>query len=110
MASDQEAIKKELTGILERLHAIVIGPGLGREDHMQEYARVAIALAREQDKYIVLDADGLWLIQKHPEYIKGYAKAVLTPNVVEFQRLREALVRRQRVILQEELASHGLEL
>ncbi|KAF8315360.1 Ribokinase-like protein [Clavulina sp. PMI_390] len=88
---DQAAIKSELVGILDRLHAIVIGPGLGRADHMQEYARLAISTAREQDKFVVLDADGLWLIQKHPEYIKGYSRAVLTPNVVEFQRLREAL-------------------
>lgn len=93
LCSDQEAIKSEVRGILDRLHAIVIGPGLGREEHMQEYARMAISVAREQDKFVVLDADGLWLIQKHPEYIKGYARAVLTPNVVEFQRLRESLVR-----------------
>jgi ATP-dependent NAD(P)H-hydrate dehydratase len=78
--------------LIDRLHAIVIGPGLGRADHMQEFARVAISKARERKKYVVLDADGLWLIQKHPEYVKGYQKAVLTPNVVEFERLRETLV------------------
>jgi len=88
---DRESVKKALKDILLRLHVIVIGPGLGRDDHMQDFARTAISLAREQDKYIVLDADGLWLIQNHPEYIRGYAKAVLTPNVVEFSRLRDAL-------------------
>jgi ATP-dependent NAD(P)H-hydrate dehydratase len=90
---DKEGIHSELTSILSRLHAIVIGPGLGRQEHMQEFARRAISLGREQDKYIVLDADGLWLIEKHPEYIRGYNKAVLTPNVVEFGRLRDTLVR-----------------
>lgn len=59
---------------------------------MQEFARQTISLAREQNKYIVLDADGLWLIQQHPDYIRGYDKAVLTPNVAEFGRLRESLV------------------
>ena len=78
--------------MIDRLHTIVIGPGLGREEHMQEFARVVISAARERKKYIVVDADGLWLIQKHPEYVKGYHKAVLTPNVVEFERLRESLV------------------
>jgi ATP-dependent NAD(P)H-hydrate dehydratase len=91
--SDREAINSELKDVMSRLHVIIIGPGLGRADHMQDFARTAISFAREQNKYIVLDADSLWLIQKHPEYIKGYPKAVLTPNVVEFGRLRDALVR-----------------
>ena len=91
---DQHEIKSELESLIDRLHALVIGPGLGRAEHMQEYARVAIAAARERKKYIVLDADGLWLIQKHPEYVKGYRKAVLTPNVVEFERLQKTLVSR----------------
>ncbi|KAF9512673.1 hypothetical protein BS47DRAFT_1372740 [Hydnum rufescens UP504] len=89
--NDREAINSELKDVMSRLHVIIIGPGLGRADHMQDFARIAISVAREQNKYIVLDADSLWLIQKHPEYIKGYAKAVLTPNVVEFGRLRDAL-------------------
>jgi len=92
---DQHEIKSELESLIDRLHALVIGPGLGRAEHMQEYARVAIVAARERKKYIVLDADGLWLIQKHPEYVKGYQKAVLTPNVMEFERLRQTLVSRR---------------
>lgn len=59
---------------------------------MQLAARVAVKLAREKDIYIVIDADGLWLAQNHPEVVKGYSKAVLTPNVVEFGRLCEAAV------------------
>lgn len=31
------------------------------------------------------------MVQNHPETVKGYAKAVLTPNVVEFQRLCERM-------------------
>ncbi|KAF8328388.1 YjeF domain-containing protein [Cantharellus anzutake] len=88
---DRARVESQLRDIFERLHVVVIGPGLGREDHMQDYARMAISIARDQDKYVVLDADGLWLIQKHPEYIRGYRKAVLTPNIVEFGRLRDAL-------------------
>lgn len=60
---------------------------------MQLAARVAIRLAREKDLYIVIDADGLWLVQSDPEVVKGYKKAVLTPNVVEFERLCDAVVR-----------------
>jgi ATP-dependent NAD(P)H-hydrate dehydratase len=82
-----------LSGVLERLHVLVIGPGLGREEYMQNHARLALKLAREKDMYVVLDADALWMVQMDPEVVKGYHKAVLTPNVVEFKRLSESVVR-----------------
>lgn len=59
---------------------------------MQLAARTAIRLARENDLYIVLDADGLFLVQNDPSVVRGYKRAVLTPNVVEFGRLAEACV------------------
>ncbi|KAF8505048.1 Ribokinase-like protein [Gautieria morchelliformis] len=86
-----ESVRSELNGVLERLHVLVIGPGLGREDYMQKYARLAIKLAKEQDMYVVLDADALWMVQKDPDIVKGYRKAVLTPNIVEFKRLSESV-------------------
>jgi ATP-dependent NAD(P)H-hydrate dehydratase len=88
-----ESVRSELNGLLERLHVLVIGPGLGREDYMQQFARLALSLAKEQDMYVVLDADALWMVQKDPEVVRGYHKAVLTPNVVEFKRLSETVVR-----------------
>lgn len=48
-------------------------------------------LAREADIYTVIDADGLWLLQKEPSIIIGHKKAVLTPNVAEFGRLCSAM-------------------
>lgn len=72
---------------------LVVGPGLGREGYMQEYARLAIDLAKSQGMYLVLDADALWMVQKDPSVIRGYEKAVLTPNVSEFKRLADSLVR-----------------
>ena len=71
---------------------LVVGPGLGREDYMQDYARMAVGLAREQKLYLVLDADALYMVGLDPGVILGYEKAVLTPNVVEFKRLSEAVV------------------
>jgi len=45
-------------------HVLIIGPGLGRDDHMQSCARVALELARGYDQMcVVVDADGLWLVQ-----------------------------------------------
>lgn len=89
---EPSGIRSQLTGLLQRLDVLVIGPGLGREDYMQKYAGMILSLAREQNMYVVLDADALWMVQKDPPVIKGYHKAVLTPNVMEFARLSEALV------------------
>ncbi|XP_034521371.1 ATP-dependent (S)-NAD(P)H-hydrate dehydratase isoform X3 [Ailuropoda melanoleuca] len=61
---------------LPRLHALVVGPGLGRDDTLLENVK-----------------DGLWLVAQHPALIQGYRKAVLTPNHVEFSRLSEAVLR-----------------
>jgi len=71
---------------------IVVGPGLGREPYMQNAAKMAISLARQNNMYVVLDADGLFLVCNEPDVIKGYKRAVLTPNVVEFGRLCDTMV------------------
>ena len=43
--------------------------------------------------FIVLDADALLLVGNDHSIVKGYRRAVLTPNVVEFKRLSEQVVR-----------------
>ncbi|KAL5492673.1 hypothetical protein ACEPAI_4120 [Sanghuangporus weigelae] len=87
----RDSVKSELDALLKRLHVLIVGPGLGREDYMQDYARMAVGLAREQKMYLVLDADALYMVGLDPDVIRGYEKAVLTPNVVEFKRLSEAV-------------------
>lgn len=82
-----------MEGLLDRLHIIVVGPGLGREERTQSIGRMAIEVAKAQEKYVVLDADGLWLIQNEPHLVKDYKRAILTPNVVEFKRLCDSMVR-----------------
>ena len=58
---------------------------------MQNYARLAVQLARRRGMFIVLDADALFMVSEDIQIIKGYRRAVLTPNVVEFKRLVEKL-------------------
>ncbi|KAI9639352.1 putative cytoplasm protein [Dioszegia hungarica] len=90
-----EDIKKELKGIMSRLHVLIIGPGLGRDDHMQNCARIAFGLAKDMDQMgVVVDADGLWLVQSEPKLVMdwpGVPRIVLTPNIMEFKRLCEAM-------------------
>ncbi|PWZ01767.1 H-hydrate dehydratase [Testicularia cyperi] len=80
-------IEKDVDQLFERFHAVVVGPGLGRDDFMQSCAKMVIKLARKHDMYLVIDADGLWLLQNEPELVQGYKRAILTPNVAEFSRL-----------------------
>ncbi|XP_037752778.1 ATP-dependent (S)-NAD(P)H-hydrate dehydratase isoform X7 [Chelonia mydas] len=78
---------------LPRLHSIVIGPGLGRDDVLLENAKGIIEKAKVKGIPIVIDADGLWLISQQPSLIQGYQRAILTPNYMEFSRLYEAMLR-----------------
>ncbi|KAF4610934.1 hypothetical protein D9613_007005 [Agrocybe pediades] len=84
-----QTVKDELSSLLSRLHVLIVGPGLGREDYMQSYAKMAVSIAKERGMFIVLDADALYMVGKDMSIIKGYRRAVLTPNVVEFKRLSE---------------------
>ena len=43
---------------------------------------------------VVIDADGLWHLTNNPNVIKGYRKAVLTPNAVEFSNLVHSVLNR----------------
>ena len=60
---------------------------------MQEFAREALQIAQERGMFLVLDADGLFMVGSDLGLIRGYRRAVLTPNVVEFKRLSEQAVR-----------------
>ncbi|XP_019862654.1 PREDICTED: ATP-dependent (S)-NAD(P)H-hydrate dehydratase-like isoform X2 [Amphimedon queenslandica] len=72
---------------LPRLHSIVIGPGLGRDNAILRTVKELLKLAKEQEKNIIIDADGLYLITNDPQPIKGYPNCILTPNKIEFDRL-----------------------
>uniref|UniRef100_I3KA63 ATP-dependent (S)-NAD(P)H-hydrate dehydratase n=1 Tax=Oreochromis niloticus TaxID=8128 RepID=I3KA63_ORENI len=82
---------EEIEKWLPRLHGLVVGPGLGREDLLLKTAKEVIEKTKARDIPIVIDADGLWLITQQPSVIQGYQKGILTPNFMEFTRLYEAL-------------------
>lgn len=82
---------EEIEKWLPRLHTLVVGPGLGREDVVLKTVHDVIEKSKARNIPIVIDADGLWLVTKHPSVIKGYQKGILTPNLMEFSRLYEAM-------------------
>lgn len=77
--------------MLPRLHVLVVGPGLGRDSLMQSTIYHVLKAAREANMPFVIDADALQVVQQNPDLVKGYENAILTPNVVEFGRLCDAL-------------------
>jgi len=85
-----DSISKQVLSMLSRIHVLVIGPGLGRDETMQETCARVIQEARKQNIPFVLDADGLMLAQTRPELVQGYRECILTPNVVEFGRLAKS--------------------
>ncbi|KAG6015593.1 hypothetical protein E4U54_003296 [Claviceps lovelessii] len=88
---DPDDVAATIIEMLPRLHVLVIGPGLGRDPLMQDTVSRVIQTAREKQVPVVLDADALQLVQTNPGLVKGYKEAVLTPNVVEFSRIWDAL-------------------
>ena len=46
---------------------------------------------RENNKHMVLDADGLYIVTKNLDLVKGYNNCILTPNKNEFARLAKEL-------------------
>lgn len=75
-----------------RLTAVVVGPGLGRSEELQEAAArlVQQLMVDEYRVPILLDADGLQLLINQQIHLSGWWQAQLvtiTPNVAELRRL-----------------------
>lgn len=88
LLDDKEAVNK-ISPWLERLHVILIGPGLGREPSTFSVIAEIIKLCRDSKKPLIIDADGLFYITQHVDAIKDYPApgVILTPNAAEFARL-----------------------
>ncbi len=85
-----DEVSTRVINMLPRLHVLVVGPGLGRDELMQDTCARVLQEARKREMPFVLDADGLWLAQTRPELVQGYRFCILTPNVTEFGRLADS--------------------
>lgn len=85
---DQLNAVNEISLWLDRLHTIVIGPGLGRDPKIFEVVSELIKTINRKRIPLIIDADGLFLINQNIELIKNFSSpVVLTPNAIEFDRL-----------------------
>ncbi|XP_043284258.1 ATP-dependent (S)-NAD(P)H-hydrate dehydratase isoform X2 [Venturia canescens] len=89
---DQHDAIKHIKPWLERLHVILVGPGLGRDDKIFKTVSELINVCRDLKKPMIIDADGLYLISQKPELAKEYPGLILTPNAMEFSRLAKAFL------------------
>ncbi|CAG9559693.1 unnamed protein product [Danaus chrysippus] len=89
---DQPNAIDKITPWLERLHVLVIGPGLGREIDTFTVVSQLIKLIGVKQIPLIIDADGLFLITEKPELLENFSSPViLTPNKIEFERLYNKL-------------------
>ncbi|KAI3402479.2 hypothetical protein KGF56_004720 [Candida oxycetoniae] len=73
--------------LLDKTDIIVVGPGFGRDPLMLKTLVRIVEEVKVLNKPIIFDADSLYLLSIQPQLITNYSKAILTPNVVEFQRI-----------------------
>ncbi len=76
-----------LAALAASRQVLAIGPGLGRNPATLDAVRDLLAT----DRPVVLDADGLHVLARHPTALPRAATTVLTPHPGEFRRLAEAL-------------------
>jgi len=80
---DASAVVTSLLETTRHAGAVIVGPGLGREERTQEIVRQFIA---QSTRPLVVDADALFALAGHTDVVSG-KKAVLTPHDGEFARL-----------------------
>jgi ATP-dependent NAD(P)H-hydrate dehydratase len=85
-----------ITQYFPTIHAVCIGPGLGRHPIVFSIMSKVIQNAMESKLVLVLDADALYMLSL-AEYkillceLLLYDKCVMTPNLMEMKRITDAL-------------------
>merc|ERR1712117_134799 len=87
---------EEIDKWLPKMDCVVVGPGLGKNQSM--FGRISLVLQKIVALHIpvIVDGDGLWHIAQHPNTLKGYKRAVITPNYSELQYLHKMFCGNQR--------------
>jgi ATP-dependent NAD(P)H-hydrate dehydratase len=99
--STKNQVLEEFEKMTSRIHVLIIGPGLGRNESLLELAKGMVQVAKKKNMPLVFDGDGLYMISQNLDLIKGYKRAVLTPNPNEFKKLYEV------VFSKKEIEEHG---
>lgn len=89
---DHDFCFTSLPAHLERYDAIAVGPGLGTDELSQTALLLLLrwresAMASGAASPLVIDADGINMLAKHPDVLHQALGAVVTPHDREYQRL-----------------------
>ena len=71
--------------ILPRIDSVLFGPGLGRNDDLEEILKAVVKFCEVP---LIIDADGLFALSKNPDIISECkCSLILTPHEMEMARL-----------------------
>ena len=80
-----ESAAAQIIGMLDRMDAVLIGPGIGKSLGSLCVLRTVL---EEFKGPVVVDADGITLLSKHKDLVRGRSgQTIITPHDGEFQRL-----------------------
>jgi len=102
----------DFDALLEKISLVAIGPGLGQSEASEQFVLTMLEKAQVP---LVVDADALNILAKHPDKIDGRGRAmVLTPHPGEMARLagistKEVQARREP-LAREFAVRHGVTL
>jgi len=83
--------KRALLELSKRMDMVILGPGLSLEEETQQLVR---ELAREVDKPLLIDGDGITALCQDLQIVKGRkAETILTPHLGEMSRITKMSVR-----------------
>ena len=72
---------------LDRVHVVVIDPGLGHDAYVPLTAIRAMQICQKFNKPLVIDANGLSILSEHTGLLKDMKNIIFTPNLIEYKRL-----------------------
>lgn len=91
LASTPSCDQRAGLDLIERVHVLSVGSGLGRNEHSLAHAAAFIKAAKAKRLPIVIDGDALWHVSRDLSLVQGYDRLLLTPNVNEFKNLAKAV-------------------
>ena len=88
-----ERMVEQVCSMMDKMHVLVLGPGLGRSPLVLEATARIIKRAQSQHQLpVVIDADALFLLTlpKYKTLLSDDSLVILTPNAMELKRLRHS--------------------
>lgn len=109
MVLDLSSYPEEYNNLLSSVDCIAFGCGMGIRDYT---VRQLQHILSSSTCPLVIDADGLNVVAKHPDFLNGPRPIILTPHEGEFSRLCNVevdIIRRNKTELAKTYArSHGI--